>query len=277
MATEIWTPIKGFEGRYEISDLGRVRSLSFTEENDGFNGGMYVKTGKVLSPMLDSKNHIYVALKVSKTTKRTRVKKLMTEAFGIELKKGQYLYCIDEDPYNCALSNLIAAYRGQSLVDVILNDGKHTCNTCRHRRSISDFPNDKNSPTGKGRRCNICSRSAADKYYIEAKLDLIKYAKLKATRSPHGSAASAFRRGVNKQVKKWEIYESISDEIKDIYKVARELERVDGSELHVDHIVPLKAVNSKGEHIATGLHVPWNLQILDATVNIKKKNKLAEV
>ena len=29
--TEIWKPILGFEGRYEISDAGRVRSLSFLQ------------------------------------------------------------------------------------------------------------------------------------------------------------------------------------------------------------------------------------------------------
>jgi hypothetical protein len=43
---------------------------------------------------------------------------------------------------------------------------------------------------------------------------------------------------------------------------------------HVDHIVPLLAVNSENEHIACGLHVPWNLQLLPASENIKKKNRL---
>jgi 5-methylcytosine-specific restriction endonuclease McrA len=44
---------------------------------------------------------------------------------------------------------------------------------------------------------------------------------------------------------------------------------------HVDHIVPIKAVNPEtGEHIASGLHVPWNLQYLTKGANLSKQNKL---
>lgn len=51
----------------------------------------------------------------------------------------------------------------------------------------------------------------------------------------------------------------MADEMKAIYQSA-------GPTEHVDHIVPLK------NHLVCGLHVPWNLQVMDAKKNMQKSN-----
>lgn len=63
----------------------------------------------------------------------------------------------------------------------------------------------------------------------------------------------------------------LSDEqkgrINNIYKVCKSVSEKTGKLHHVDHIVPLK-----GENIC-GLHVPWNLAIIPAKMNLSKGNK----
>jgi 5-methylcytosine-specific restriction endonuclease McrA len=57
------------------------------------------------------------------------------------------------------------------------------------------------------------------------------------------------------------------EEITGFYTTAKELQWLSQETLEVDHIVPLQ-----GKDIS-GLHVPWNLQILPKSTNCSKGNR----
>ena len=69
-----------------------------------------------------------------------------------------------------------------------------------------------------------------------------------------------------KATPKW-LSKSDREHIKRIYKVRQKVSDKTGVEHHVDHIVPLK-----GDSIC-GLHVPWNLAIIPAKMNLSKGDK----
>lgn len=56
--------------------------------------------------------------------------------------------------------------------------------------------------------------------------------------------------------------------ISEIYTMCRTKNKETGVSHHVDHIIPIK-----GENVC-GLHVPWNLQVVTASYNLSKKNKV---
>lgn len=72
MEQEIWKDVVGFEGLYQVSNLGRVRSLG----HDAWH------KGKVLKPHLDGMGHYYmVGLSRNSHTKHKLVHRLVAEAF----------------------------------------------------------------------------------------------------------------------------------------------------------------------------------------------------
>lgn len=75
---------------------------------------------------------------------------------------------------------------------------------------------------------------------------------------------SAHRRGV--ATPSW-LGSDQRSEIRSFYECAVMMEEAGYEKRHVDHIVPIAGAN------VCGLHVPWNLQILPASINMSKGNR----
>ena len=71
MKEEVWKPIKDYEGLYEISNLGRVKSLN------------YKRTGKekILKNTENSKGYLIVCLTKNEKRKQFKIHRLVAEAF----------------------------------------------------------------------------------------------------------------------------------------------------------------------------------------------------
>jgi len=108
MATEYWKPVPGYEELYEVSDLGRVRSV------DGirFNGhAWHPFKGRLLSLLGKNARYWHVALSKNRKVKCRRVHELVADAFlspcpGKRGRNGWHIDHINDDPKDNRSENL---------------------------------------------------------------------------------------------------------------------------------------------------------------------------
>lgn len=96
MEQETWKPVVGYEGLYEVSDMGRVKSLN------------YRRTGKEEILKLEPDTLGYLRVGLYKNGKRERVKVhiLVMRTFKGECPKGHEVDHYDWNPKNNRLENL---------------------------------------------------------------------------------------------------------------------------------------------------------------------------
>lgn len=103
LPNEEWRPVVGFEGKYEVSSLGRVRSLTRTVHRK--DGRQRIQRGRMMKPIHDKKYDV-VFLGDGGKGRRRRIHELVLEAFVGPRPKGMHSCHGDDNGRHNHLSNL---------------------------------------------------------------------------------------------------------------------------------------------------------------------------
>lgn len=112
---EKWRPVPGYEGYYEVSDRGGVRSLTRTFLKG--DGRAYTTRGRVLAP-LNVRAYRRVGLSREGSTKQFSVHRLVALAF-LGNSTGPLVRHLDGDPHNNVVTNLAFGTLSDNYYDMI--------------------------------------------------------------------------------------------------------------------------------------------------------------
>ena len=141
-----------------------------------------------------------------------------------------------------------------------------TCKKCGESKALTEYHTNFDNRRGKAyarANCKPCDHKVTNAAKTTEQKS--RYTAEWRQRSPEKSRAAVrkYQAAKLERTVPW----ADSDAIDFVYYAAALLERVGGKKWHVDHIIPLQ-----GEKVS-GLHVENNLQILEASDNIRKSNQ----
>lgn len=157
---ERWLPITGWEGRYEVSDHGRVRSLDSTDRNGRF------REGRILRAFKNADGYPRIGLHLDGQCWQREVHALVAEAFIGPRPDGMEVCHGDGNPANAHVGNLRYGTHSENEFDKV-RLGTHHQAVKTHCAAGHPFAGDNLYITPQGfRECRTCNREAARRYKI---------------------------------------------------------------------------------------------------------------
>ena len=101
---EEWRSVIGYEGLYEVSNTGQVRS--FDRYVKYSNGRIHLHKGKVLSPIKDKDGYLQVNLCNNGKIHQIKIHRLVAQAFLLNPDNLPQVNHLDEDKTNNSVDNL---------------------------------------------------------------------------------------------------------------------------------------------------------------------------
>lgn len=175
---EQWRAVVGLEGLYEVSDRGRVRSLTrqiwCRPRSDGRAGKWQTRNGRILKTKprgSNSQGYVYVHL--GDFNRNRAVAHLVLESFVGPRPAGQVARHLDDNRFDNRLSNLEWGTPAENYQDAVRNGGRAiiTAGARAHQVGKTHCPkghpysgdNLYVSPDGR-RHCRECGRAATAEY-----------------------------------------------------------------------------------------------------------------
>ena len=156
VATETWRPVTGYLGAYEVSDLGRVRSVDRIVQQRTSSGkpGTSSRRGRILKPPLDKDGYVTAGLVCCGKLKLRKVHAMVLESFVGPRPLGLVACHGDGDPTNNTPSNLRWDTISANTYDKIDHGRHHMVNkvVCKRGHLLTE-PNLILADLARGHRC----------------------------------------------------------------------------------------------------------------------------
>ena len=128
LPNEIWVNITGYENLYQVSNMGRVKSLDCSDRKN------QSKISRLLKPTINGFGSYYVTLSRNKKPKKLLVFQLVARHFIKDVKSYRCFKHKNGDLLDNRVENIEYNTRDEKI-----SEGLKTCETCKKEQNLNNF------------------------------------------------------------------------------------------------------------------------------------------